>query len=249
MDDNDNKRRRHKIQENSKNDGVSATTMWMRTIVGIVLLPALSLFGSAGTFDWLMAWIYIGLSVIGFVISRFIVFRTNPDLLRERAQMMDHRDTAKFDRILSPFLALVGPTLIGLVAGFAIRFEWIPVFPPWVQWIGLVTYVLATVFGSWALIVNRFFSGVVRIQRERGHKVIKTGPYAIVRHPGYLGGTLGYLGMVFILGSPWAFIPYIFQMTVLVWRTALEDRMLQVDLPGYVEYTHQTRYRLVPGIW
>lgn len=244
----DNNKRHQKVQENSKNEGVSAA-MWMRTIVLIALLPALILFGSAGTLDWLMAWIYIGLSVIGFVISRIIVFRTNPDLLRERAQMMDHKDTAKFDRILAPLLVLVGPTLIGVVAGFAIRFEWIPTFPSWLQWLGVAIYILATVFGSWALIVNRFFSGVVRIQRERGHQVIKTGPYAIIRHPGYLGGTLGYLGMVFMLGSPWAFIPYLLQIIVLVWRTDLEDRMLQVELPGYVEYTQQTRYRLVPGIW
>jgi protein-S-isoprenylcysteine O-methyltransferase Ste14 len=243
---------RDSVRPQDKNDspetGVGAT-MWLRTIIIIVLLPAIILFGAAGTFNWPMAWFYMVFSVAGFAVSRLIVWRNNPDLLRERGRMMDHEDTAAFDRVLAPLLALVGPTLIGIVAGLALRFEWSPVFSPGLMWVGVALLVLGHAFGSWALVVNRFFSGVVRIQKERDHHVVTSGPYAIVRHPGYLGACFIYLGMVLMLGSPWALIPYALELAVLVARTALEDRLLQAKLPGYAQYAQQTRFRLIPGIW
>jgi protein-S-isoprenylcysteine O-methyltransferase Ste14 len=222
---------------------------WISVIFVIAFLPAIILFGSAGTLNWPMAWMYIALTVASFAISRLIVWRENPDLLRERGQSMDHQDTAGFDRILAPLLALVGPTAIGLAAGFALRFSWTPVFSPLIEWIGVGFLILGYALGSWALVANRFFSGVVRIQKERGHHVVSTGPYEIVRHPGYLGAGISYFGMVLMLGSPWAFIPYFFELVVIVARTKLEDKLLQTELPGYDEYTQQTRFRLVPGIW
>ena len=170
-------------QDNAPGAGVSPA-MWLRTIVVIVLFPAAVLFGSAGTFAWPMAWLYLGLSMVGFAASRLIVWRSNPDLLRERGRVMDHEDTAAFDRVLAPLLVLVGPTLIGVVAGLALRFDWSPVFDPGLMWAGVALLVLGHAIGSWALLVNRFFSGVVRIQKERGHHVVTSGPYAIIRHPG-----------------------------------------------------------------
>jgi protein-S-isoprenylcysteine O-methyltransferase Ste14 len=222
---------------------------WIQVVIVIFILPAATLFGSAGTLRWPMAWLLLGLMVASFVVSRLIAWRIHPDLLRERGQMMDHDDTAPFDRVLAPLLALVGPVLIGLVAGFALRFDWLPVFPLWAEWIGVGVYLLGAALGSWALAANRFFSGVVRIQKERGHHVVTSGPYAIVRHPGYLGGCLSTFGMVLMLGSPWVLIPYALQQVVLIVRTAFEDRTLQAELPGYVEYAQQTRFRLFPGIW
>ena len=222
---------------------------WISVIFVFFFLPAIILFGSAGTLKWPMAWMYIALTVVSFAVSRSIVWRKNPDLLRERGRTLEHQDTAGFDRILAPLLALVGPTLIGLVAGFALRFGWMPVFSPLVEWIGVGIFLLGCVLGSWALVTNRFFSGVVRIQKDRGHHVVSTGPYAIVRHPGYLGAGISYFGMVLMLGSPWALIPYLFELVVIVARTRLEDELLQTELPGYAEYTQKTRFRLVPGIW
>lgn len=223
--------------------------IWILTILVIAVFPAAILFGSAGTLEWPMAWLYIGLSTAAFVVSRAIVWRIHPDLLRERGRMMDHEDTASFDRVLAPLLGLVSSALVGLVAGFSLRFDWMPVFASWVEWLGVAILLLGYALGSWALVENRFFSSVVRIQKERGHHVVTSGPYAIVRHPGYLGACLSNLGMVMMLGSPWALIPYVFQQAVLVTRTALEDRLLQAELPRYKEYTQRTRFRLFPGIW
>jgi protein-S-isoprenylcysteine O-methyltransferase Ste14 len=97
---------------------------------------------------------------------------------------------------------------------------------------------------------NRFFSGTVRIQTERGHHVISTGPYAVMRHPGYAGALLTYMATPLLLNSTWSFVPVIFMAVVLIIRTDLEDRTLKHELPGYKEYAAQkTRYRLLPGIW
>jgi len=99
------------------------------------------------------------------------------------------------------------------------------------------------------MLANRFFSGVVRIQNERGHSVVSDGPYRWVRHPGYAGGFIGDLALPLLLGSAWAFIPAALTAGAVVLRTALEDRTLQAELPGYREYAQRTRFRLLPGVW
>ncbi len=103
--------------------------------------------------------------------------------------------------------------------------------------------------GSYALIENRFFSGMVRIQTDRGHKVISSGPYAWIRHPGYTGALVSYIAAPVLLDAVWAFIPAILLSIVLVIRTHLEDETLQDRLVGYREYAEQVRFRLFPGIW
>ena len=102
---------------------------------------------------------------------------------------------------------------------------------------------------TWAESVNKHFEPTVRIQTERGHTVVDTGPYTIVRHPGYLAASLLVLGMPLALGSFWALIPAVISYLLLVVRTALEDRTLQDELPGYREYAERVRYRLIPGVW
>lgn len=237
-----------RVSQPQQRPAVSAG-MWVRALLLIAVLPAGVLFGAAGTLRWQMAWLLLGLTVISFALSRYIVWRIHPDLLAERGKMMDHGDTAGFDQVLAPLLALVGPLLIELVAGLGVRFGWQPVFPAWAKWLGVGLYLLGMVIGTWALAANRYFSGVVRIQTERDHNVVTGGPYAFVRHPGYLGAVISYAGMVLMLGTVWALIPYAAQQAVLVVRTVLEDRMLHEELPGYREYAQQTRYRLIPGLW
>lgn len=92
-------------------------------------------------------------------------------------------------------------------------------------------------------------TGTVRIQSERGHQVVSSGPYRFVRHPGYAGALWGFLAVPVWLDSAWAFLPALLLMGILVLRTALEDKTLQAELPGYKEFTQKTRYRLLPGIW
>ena len=103
--------------------------------------------------------------------------------------------------------------------------------------------------GTYALVENRFFSSVVRIQTDRGHQVVSSGPYRWMRHPGYTGGILTYLATPIFLDSNWAFLASLVITILLIVRTALEDRTLQTELEGYNEYAEEVRFRLLPGVW
>jgi protein-S-isoprenylcysteine O-methyltransferase Ste14 len=187
-------------------------------------------------------------NILSFVVSRLIVRRVHPDLIRERARGMGAQDTKPWDKVLAPMLAF-GSFFAAIVAGLDHLYGWSAAFPVWANIAALIVIVLGYTFSSWALIVNRFFSGTVRIQTERGHHVVTDGPYRFVRHPGYAGALLGFVLIPLLLDSLWALLPAGLLIAVVVVRTSLEDRTLQAELPGYAEYAQKTRYRLVPGIW
>jgi protein-S-isoprenylcysteine O-methyltransferase Ste14 len=143
----------------------------------------------------------------------------------------------------------LGGGLVPLVAGLDALFDWSPTFSLPIKILALVIILAGYALGSYALIENRFFSGMVRIQTERGHRVVSSGPYRWMRHPGYAGAILTYLATPFFLDSPWAFLPAVFLTIVLVIRTRLEDLALQAELEGYRDYASRVRYRLLPGVW
>ena len=115
--------------------------------------------------------------------------------------------------------------------------------------IAILLYLFGFAWGSYALITNRYFSGMVRLQTDRGHQVVTGGPYRFMRHPGYAGAILTYIAIPLFLDSVWAFLPVVLFLIVVVVRTRLEDNFLQAELPGYKEYAQKVRYRLIPGIW
>ncbi|RPI74704.1 MAG: isoprenylcysteine carboxylmethyltransferase family protein, partial [Desulfobacteraceae bacterium] len=142
-----------------------------------------------------------------------------------------------------------GTALIPLVAGLdAIWGEQHP-FDLKIKMIALFIMLTGHALGYYAMFANRFFSGMVRIQTDRGHHVVSSGPYCWIRHPGYVGALLANLVTPLLLDSYWAFVPTIFLSVVLIVRTYLEDSALQNELPGYSDYAKQVRYRLLPGVW
>lgn len=213
----------------------------------VFVIPFLPMIIS-GAWDWSEAWTYALVSILGFILSRALAARRHPDILAERARSIELHDAKRWDKVLAPMLAF-GSVLILVVAGLDHRYGWTSSFSPPVKIAALILILLGFIFGSWALIENRFFSGVVRIQSDRGHHVVTTGPYRFVRHPGYSGALWTYLAMPFLLDSLWALIPAVLLVIVLTVRTSLEDRTLQAELPGYEEYAQKTKYRLFPGIW
>jgi protein-S-isoprenylcysteine O-methyltransferase Ste14 len=219
----------------------------VQMVIVVVIAPFIPLIISA-RWDWWQAWAYAVSSILAFAISRLIVARKHPDLIAERARFMDAKDTKPWDKILAPLLGL-GSILILVVAGLDKYYGWSSASNSALNLVALIGIVLGYGFSSWALIENRFFAGTVRIQTERGHYVISTGPYRIVRHPGYAGGLFGYVFIPLLLDSFWAWIPTILLAVVMITRTALEDKTLQAELPGYKEFAQKTRYRLLPGIW
>jgi len=233
------------------NLSASPSVNW-RTGITLVLNPlflGLTLFIPAGRLDWLAAWIYIMVQTLTLVISRIVVWRVHPDLLVERSHAFDRRDEKRWDRPLVMLVALVGPLVMAIVAGLDMRYDWSSGISALAQVIALIVLVAGYALGSWAMAVNRFYSATVRIQTDRGHRVVSNGPYAFVRHPSYIGGAIAYLALPLLLGSWWALIPSVLTTAVLILRTALEDRTLLAELHGYAEYAQRVRYRLVPGVW
>ena len=218
-----------------------------RFLLVLLLMPA-SLFLISGRWDWWQAWVYFGLYFLITFISRGIILRKYPDLIKERAKFTKSKGVKKWDKSLVPIVVFM-PLLVLVVAAFNVRFGWTPLVPAWLQWLALVFIVLGTVFSTWAMAVNPFFSAVVRIQKERGHSVVSSGPYRVVRHPGYAGGLISIIAVPLLLGSLWALIPAGIVVVLYILRTALEDKTLQNELDGYKKYATQVRYRLLPGIW
>lgn len=217
-------------------------------MVLVVLLFACTPLIISGHWDWWEAWSYAVVGTVGFAASRVLAARRNPGLIDERARSMELQGAKSWDRILAPMVAL-GGILIAVVAGLDKRHEWSEPFPLWIKVAALVIIVLGYLLGTWAMLENKFFSGVVRIQKDRGHTVVSTGPYAWIRHPGYAGTLCVYFVTPLLLDSIWALIPALVLVGALVVRTALEDKTLQEELPGYKEFTQKTRYRLIPWIW
>ncbi len=219
----------------------------VKMVVFILIMPFITILIS-WKWDWWEAWVYGILSVVGFAVSRRLAVQRNPDIMKERASYGKQEDTQPWDKILSPLVAL-GGIFILIVAGLDMLFAWPPSFNLPVKVIALIIIIAGYSLGSWALIENRYFSGVVRLQSDRGHSVVSSGPYRFVRHPGYAGTVITYLAIPFLLDSVWALIPAVILVWLLFWRTALEDHFLQENLAGYKDFTQKTRYRLIPGIW
>ena len=199
---------------------------------------------------WWQAWVYSLLIVAAGIGGRIWMEQRHPGLMAERQNFKKVKNAKAWDKVLAPLMAisLVFPMVI--VAGLDHRCGWSsPVFPLWLILIGFILIALGYGFATWALAENRFFSGVVRIQTDRGHVVCDSGPYRIVRHPGYAGNILPLLGIVLALSSVWTLIPAAAALIITVIRTALEDQTLQGELPGYRDYARRVRYRLIPGIY
>ena len=221
---------------------------WIALIVVYLSIP-LVLFVCAGDTGWWQAWVYSLLFVAAGLGGRFLAEWRHPGLLAER-QNIDNIQTVKaWDKALAPLMAFSISYPLVIVAGLDHRFGWSPAFPLWLILLGFFLIAFGYAFAVWAIVENRYFSSVVRIQTDRGHVVCDSGPYRIVRHPGYGGNILPLLGIVLALSSLWTLIPAAVALVIAVIRTALEDRTLQEELPGYKEYALRVRYRLFPGIY
>jgi len=236
------------VTQSNKNRSAIAAGIAMRagTIALFMVVQAALLFGGAGRLDWPWAWVYIGVSLATLAVGGAIMLRTSPETIAERGRP---GGTRGWDKVVTGVWLVAAFLALPLVAGLDARFGWTRALST--SWHVAGAAVLALGYGLtvWAMRTNAYFSTAVRIQSERGHAVCSSGPYRVVRHPGYVGYTLQYLAMPFLLGSLWALLPWLAATVSMVIRTALEDRMLHGELPGYREYAQQVRYRLVPGVW
>ncbi len=233
---------------NTQNPDINKIRLNRYGVRGIVreiflsLLNLVVLLISAGKIGWINAWVCIGLILSHKLVNTIVLFKLNPQLLNKRGKLVQE-GTKFFDKVFIAFYVTFA-LMISVVAGLdVVRYEWSHMS------FGVVIYILACILVSWAMAVNPHFEMTVLIQDNGEHQVCTAGPYKVVRHPGYAAAIIGAFSYPLILGSWWGLVAVLPLNLLFVIRTALEDRTLQRELPGYKEYTNITRYRLVPFVW
>ncbi len=211
-------------------------------VLMIESILATILFASAGRTDLPWFWAVLALHAAMFLTG---ISFMDPDLREERLHPGPGGRSRGVRFLALPFI-LVHLAVAGLDVG---RYGWSGPIPLGVQATALAGYATGLGLSLWAMAANRFFSPVVRIQAERGHHVITSGPYRYLRHPGYTGLMLGSICGGVALGSWWSLVPLAPLVGMFLWRTAMEDRFLHEGLEGYASYARRVRYRLVPGLW
>jgi protein-S-isoprenylcysteine O-methyltransferase Ste14 len=211
-----------------------------------LIVAALLLFVPAGTFSWARGWWFLAIFTATMVGAVLYMWRANPELFEVRRRFQP--GSKQWDVVVSSLAILVMIAILPLAALDDARFHWWPM-PDWVVWLGYVLFILGFALTLWAQAVNRHFELAVRIQTDRGHKVIDTGPYALVRHPGYIGAILLTAGMALALGSAVSLILVAVLIGLLGYRSVREETTLRDELEGYAEYMQRVRHRWIPGVW
>ncbi len=219
----------------------------LQTVVVYAITAAL-LFGAAGTWRWPQAWAFIiEMTATGIALGLWLA-RYDPGLLAERMSSPLQRGQAAGDKVLMLCLVVAWPAWLALMALDAVRLR-LSHLPAWTQGLGALL-ILAAMYAFYRTFrENSFAAPVVKIQKERGQTVVTTGPYGLVRHPMYAGGSLLFFGIPLLLGSGFGLALAPIWLVLLALRIPLEERVLRQNLDGYDDYARRVRWRLLPGIW
>lgn len=211
-----------------------------------IIVTGIVFFLSSGQLDNPGAWIYISVYICGGLIFNLILLRKSPELLNSRGKVQEGTKPLDKYLVLSYFLFAI--IITPLTAGLDVRYNLSGISFHYL-YLAIIFYILSVIFSLWSMLHNPFFEGTVRIQKDRMHKVISSGPYRYVRHPGYIGMIMGSFPLPFAFGSALSLIPVIIMVIIVFVRTYYEDLTLQEELQGYSEYCKEVRYRLIPFIW
>ena len=231
-------------KDNAKRPGFAYGSIVRDYLVTVLVLALL--FVAAGSIDWVNGWVFAILSVSYIAVNSAVLLKYNPGLLASREQVLQE-ETKTFDRV---FVILFLPitVVVYVVIGLDHRFGWSSM-PAWLNLAGAALFIPASAFGSWAMAVNRHFETTVLIRTDGRQRVVCSGPYRLVRHPGYLAALVAYAAIPLILGSWAGLAATSLFFALFIVRTALEDRALRQELPGYQQYAATTKARLLPGVW
>jgi protein-S-isoprenylcysteine O-methyltransferase Ste14 len=214
--------------------------------IGALALFGLLIFLLAGRFDYTHGWVLLGICFFILFVS-ILSFRSQKELIKERRN--PGPGVKEWDHLIIILYQILLYAQIIVSVLDSGRFKWTPPLPGWIYILSGLLFLSFSLLALWAKQVNNFFSSKVRIQKERNHRVISSGPYRLIRHPGYTGIIFLFFNLAIIMGSLWALIPAGLIAILFVVRTGLEDRVLREELPGYSDYAGRVRYRLIPGIW
>ena len=230
-------------------DASNSLKTWLSAVLRLVFFAA-ALLWAAGTIDWWEGWVVIFLWSVYGIAMTYYLSRHDPALLAERLKFVPiSKEQKSWDKFLMLLFFTAGIGLY-IVPGFdVVRYGWSEPLPLWMRWGAIIIHVPCFIALGLVMRENTHLAQVVKIDKEREHKVITTGPYTIVRHPMYTAVILLLFSMPTALGSRYALLLALFLSLLLLVRTYFEDRTLHEELKGYAEYAKQTRYRLLPGVW
>lgn len=234
---------------NKQNPQLSPAMVWLSLGVRMSLF-AVALMWPAGSWYWWEGWVMVGLwASFGVVMTPYLL-KHDPALLAERMKLVPfHKDQKAWDKVIM-LLFIIAAIALYIIPGFdVVRYGWTEPLPLWMRLAAIFIHPPCFVILGWVMRENTYLSQAVKIDKQRGHKVITTGPYAYVRHPMYTVVIILLFAVPVALGSRFALLPVAFLTLLLVVRTYLEDRTLHAELEGYAEYAKQTPCRLIPGIW
>ena len=223
--------------------------IWLSFVIRILLFT-MALMWPAGTWHWWEAWLIVGLwTIFGIIMTRYLLHH-DPALLVERLKLVPlQKDQKVWDKVIMLLFLFAGIALY-IIPGFdVVRYEWSKSLPFWIRIIAMLIHIPCLLMLGWIMQANTYLAQVVKIDKQRGHQVITTGPYAVVRHPMYSVMIILIFAVPAALGSRYALLIAVFLTILLIVRTYLEDRTLQIELEGYPQYAKQTPYRLIPWIW
>jgi protein-S-isoprenylcysteine O-methyltransferase Ste14 len=221
--------------------------LWAAKNAVYLVIATVALIAVSGRVTWAAAWAYLAFLTAYLAVLGTSLYRQHSDLLVERSGVQEGSEA--WDVPLASLSAVWLPLALYVVAALDQRFGWSPRVNIVVVAAAVILLLAGAGLSAWAMLVNNYFSAVVRLQTDRGQVVVSSGPYRLVRHPGYLGSLLLYTGVALVLGSLWALIIVMIFAAVLILRTVREDRFLHQRLPGYCEYASRVRFRLIPGAW
>lgn len=217
-----------------------------QVIVGLLLFMVV-FFLSAGRIDLPRVWFFFGIYFVSLLFNLVIFLKFNPEVIRARSETK-WGEMKWWDQLFA-VLYLVFLFLMFIVCGLDVGRLHLSSTGMGSLVFGVIIFVVGWAFVVWAMVENKFFETTARVQTEREQRVVSTGPYAIIRHPGYAGMILFYGCSPFIIGSLYGLIPVVLLASAFVFRTYFEDRLLYKELSGYKEYTKKVKYRLVPFVW
>ena len=234
-------------QHESRGTVKTGIKRWVVQMIGSLVIFGVLLFLLAGKINWPAGWVYLAINAFTQLMTAVVLIPRQGSMLNERSKVRE--GTKNWDRILAPAIVIFGTLAVLATAALDARFGWSEPVSTSLWGVAILVVWASQMFVLWAMASNSFFAATVRIQTDRGHTVTRSGPYRLVRHPGYAGALIYTLFVPLVLRSWWTLIPAGLTIALIVIRTRLEDRTLQEELPGYKEYTDQVRYRLIPGVW
>jgi protein-S-isoprenylcysteine O-methyltransferase Ste14 len=214
-------------------------------LVQLLVIMAVLIFVPAGTLDYPRAWMFLAVFFTPVLAITIYLMKNDPKLLERRISAGPGAEKEKGQKIIQ-FLAMIDFIAVMLVPAFDHRFAWSSV-PPGLVVAGDIIVVLGFLIVFLVFKENTFTSAIIELSTEQ--KVISTGPYALVRHPMYIGALVMLVGVPLALGSWWGLLTVVPMTLVIVWRLLDEEKFLAKNLAGYSEYQNAVRYRLLPLVW